>query len=159
MMVAAAREVAPMIAGRPWVVLETTAPAFLTSDRPVTFWRDRQRRDPYTGVGLHNADAVYFPLDPRKMLVIMQGQTESWERRTPTRAEVREVNTIVANWSYRFIFHHPNHRPIEEHRLSRDSHLLVVNGRRIGRNQNLWNLLRGAILSEGQYKEGQEPGA
>lgn len=154
MMVSAAFEVAPKIAARPWVLLECTAPAFLTSDRPVTFWRDRRRGDAAFGLGLDNADAVYFPLDPKKMLVVLQGPSDSLERRSPTRADVRKINAIVANWSYRFIYHHPNHRPVDKRILSQSTPLIVVNGRGIRRSENLWNSIRSEILREGGGKAG-----
>lgn len=150
MMVTAALDVAPSIAVRPWTMLLASTPTFLTTDRPVTFWRDRQRRNPYTGVGLHNADAVYFALDPRKMLVIGQGEEGTWAHRSASRAEVRNVNAIVADWSYRFIFHHPKYRPIDERRLSSTSFLITVNGQHIDRGANLWNSIREDTLKEGQ---------
>jgi hypothetical protein len=93
-----------------WQVARFEHPILLTSDVPVALWS--QDGGP---VGLFVADAIYFPLDPRHVLVLTPRQEHD---RTPTPCAQtidgdsellgRVVNAVGAG-SHRWVFLHPEH--------------------------------------------------
>lgn len=139
--------VAPFIASRPWTLLETRKRAFVTSDRPVTLWRQRTEEDRHYGVGIITADAIYFPLDPYKVLVLGTGFDGGWHVDIPTTSEVRHINQEVAHWSQRWVLHHPDHvRPLDGLTIPAEGPVLHINGIAVRPGVNVWNQIRRGFI-------------
>lgn len=93
-----------------WQVVRFDQPILLTSDVPVALWSNDGGP-----VGLFVADAVYFPLDPRHVLVLTP-RTDSDSTPTPAADTVDgdaellgRVLNAVGGGSHRWIFLHPDH--------------------------------------------------
>lgn len=141
-----AAEAAAFLDIRSWKLIRARRDRFLTSDRPVTPWRKRSRGNRHLGVGLANADYIYFPLDPRQVIVMESSDSPSWTVRTVTEADIGRINERVAHWSTRYVYHRPNHRLMESLSLSPEGPILHINGIPVGEGSNIWNRLRQNFL-------------
>lgn len=137
-----AAQVVGMLEHRPWKLLRTRRDRFLTSDRPVTPWRQRTRKTRNLGVGLANADVIYFPIDPRQVIVAENGEVASWSVRPVTQAEANRINERVAHWSTQYVYHRPNHRVMEGISLTPEGPILHINGLPVREGTNVWNMIR-----------------
>jgi len=139
--------IAPLIASRPWSLLVTGKRSFVTSDRPVTLWRQRTHDNRQYGVGIGNAEAIYFPLDPYKLLVLGTGFDGGWRVDTPTSKEIRRINQEVAHWSQRWVLHHPDHvQPLRGLTIPTEGPVLHINGIAVRPGVNVWNQLRRGFI-------------
>jgi hypothetical protein len=95
----AVTRIAPRLEALSWRVEVCRKPMLLTSDAPVTCWRPRSDRDLYDGLGIANAQEVWFPLSPRHLLVLSPGNGDL----DPFDVEPRRfqfVNAEIASRSY-----------------------------------------------------------
>jgi hypothetical protein len=97
---------------RPWAIARSTAP-LLTSDRPVVLYQGPGSRQPW-GVGLMTADMILFVLDRHRALVMQHPEPGKPEGVVEVSAGfARQLNTFVANRARRWLFHHPDDRPLD----------------------------------------------
>jgi len=74
LMLDSALEVASALLARRWMIGRFAKPCLITSDHPVTLYQHPMKRIPGVGVGLANADEVWFPLDRKHVLVLSNDQ-------------------------------------------------------------------------------------
>lgn len=99
-------EAAAILATRDWKLVRFRAPKLLTGDQPLAL----------NGGGLATAPEIYFPIDPLHALVLMlSGQGQSLEEGTTEIAD--HINAFVADQSVKWIFHRPNHDPLQQIKL------------------------------------------
>lgn len=110
--------VMPALFSRAWTVLRFDHPVLLIGDAPVAAWSP-PRRDGLP-VGIADAREVYLPLDRRTALVVTGRPAGS----TPDRyvvgarnARAARINRAVADGADRWVFHHPDDRPMDHVRL------------------------------------------
>lgn len=105
----AALRIADLLLRRPWYVADYGTPALLTSDEPVALHFEGGRRPPGYDRGIAYADEVWFPLDPRRLLILGRPDDPMPEQylRPPPRPAAK-VNRTVAAGAYEHIFMHPD---------------------------------------------------
>lgn len=146
LMFATAMEMVPYLSQRSWSLMAFKKRVFLTSDRPVVLWRKRDMQNPVPGVGVANADDVYFPLDPTKVLVLTLNPT-GLQPIIPVLPHIAKmVNRLVANNCYDWIFHDPRHTPLEGIDVPRERPEREVNGIRLDDRGDVWERFSEVLL-------------
>jgi hypothetical protein len=92
-------------------LLRFEEPALLLSDEPVALWVRRDRDLDVHPLGIATADAVYMPIDRRHAIALVLSGDEGIIDASPRRAEI--INRLVASGAHRWIFQHPDDRPIQ----------------------------------------------
>jgi hypothetical protein len=107
---AALRDTLPHLLHRSWRILRFESPCLLTSDHPFGYWSPANKR---ISLGIGNAPVVYYPLDRTSALAMhLRSRTEEFARVAGfTRAH--QINALVASEASKWIFHHPDDRPLE----------------------------------------------
>lgn len=98
-------EVAPILAGRDWLVLvrESEKKSFVTTDAPVTLTTTGPREENFWGVGYGNDDAlILFPLT-QSCVLAMFGNAGDLRRTTANTEQMRHINLAMADRCQRFI--------------------------------------------------------
>jgi hypothetical protein len=107
-----ALQLARIIEARSWQLLEFNDPVLITSDEPVALM-GRNVHTPGENIGVANADAIAFPLDPRHALVMVRPDlVADHVRFKGTPDEARIINLHVAFGAHRFIVRHPGTDPL-----------------------------------------------
>ena len=96
--------VAPTLLTRRWRLLRYDRPCLLTGDEPLAV-----PLKPGTGVG--NATVLWFPLDRRHALELSLRGSEGVVQAPLSKA--RKINALVASGSEKWLFHHPDDRPVD----------------------------------------------
>ena len=65
-----ALRISELLLSRPWWIAEFDSPALLTSDEPVALHLRDRSRPPGHDRGIAYADEIWFPLDPRRLLIL-----------------------------------------------------------------------------------------
>jgi hypothetical protein len=103
----------PYFFKRRWILARSPIP-FLTSDRPVVLLERHDPKEAWRGVGLGTADAIVYPLDRRRALIMRHPDPELGEGIVDIDAGfARKLNVAVADRARRWIFHHPNDKPLD----------------------------------------------
>jgi len=100
-----ALEIAPIFAGRDWVVSHCDNPkkSFVTTDAPVVLTTVAPRENNFWGVGYGNADAlVFFPLNHQCMLA-MFGNSGDLRHYDVGTEQIRQWNLAMADRCQRFV--------------------------------------------------------
>jgi len=106
-MLSVATQVAPVIAARAWLLGACNTASFVTSDHPVVWRSAPNETNRHLGVGLGNAEEVYFPLD-RHHVLMMALPGELPERRVELPGDaVLFVNHLVAESSHKWTYQQP----------------------------------------------------
>ena len=122
-----ALEVAPIFAGRDWVVLHraTEKKSFITTDAPVFLTTVSPRDNNFWGVGFGNTDAlVFFPLTEACVLALF-GDTGQLIHRGIEPERIRELNLTMAAKCQRFV-------------IGRDAELVMSLAKRVGLSRTKW---------------------
>lgn len=90
-----------------WVIVVLTTPRFITSDHPVCFLGEPELGSPASNVGLMNALETWFPLDPRRALVLTRDHSIGSPLIDLTDSHVRSINLRLALESERWSFFRP----------------------------------------------------
>jgi Protein of unknown function (DUF4238) len=103
-----ALRISELLLSRPWWIAEYDSPALLTSDEPVALhFRDRSR-PPGHDRGIAYADEIWFPLDPRRLLILgSSGDPLPEQRLRPPAKTAATVNLSIAAGAYEYIYMHP----------------------------------------------------
>lgn len=99
----AAVSLIPLVAAMGYRVQRFDDP-LLTSDEPATLWGRADRDLDAEPLGIATADAILFPLDRQRLLVLCHRDRVANQPRTLT---ATDVNLTVATGAYRWIFQHP----------------------------------------------------
>ncbi|MCY4518925.1 MAG: DUF4238 domain-containing protein [Acidimicrobiaceae bacterium] len=86
--------IAPMLEDMSWSLEVSKQPHLITSDRPAVLWHPSADQDYYQGIGIADAQEIWFVLDPFRMLVLRHSGAEKTRRVGPERVEF--VNAHVA---------------------------------------------------------------
>lgn len=105
MAVKMAFNIAPILAGRDWVVVhrDNDKKSFVTMDAPVLLTTVAPREKSLWGIGFGNADAlVLFPLT-ESCILAMYGSNGNLQHRTAGVEEIRRANLALADHCQRFV--------------------------------------------------------
>ena len=82
-----------------WRIERMPSPTLFTSDSPVIYWRPRTPQDHIEGIGLDNAQEVWFPLDPQHLLVLTKssGKSGIW---SASKKRLELINLEIAARSF-----------------------------------------------------------
>ena len=97
--------IAPILAGRDWVVLhrDNEKKSFVTTDAPVLLTTVAPRGNSFWGVGFGNTDAlVLFPLN-ESCILAMYGSDGDLKHRTVGVEQIRRTNLALADRCQRFV--------------------------------------------------------
>lgn len=89
-------EVEEALLQRHWQVRRCSEPLLITSDTPVVLVRPRSERDHVCGIGIMDAQEVWFPVDPRHLLVMSRTSGSRGLADVPSRSIVRANQEIAA---------------------------------------------------------------
>ena len=100
-----AHEIAELVYGLDWVLLQAEDAEFVTSDRPISM-ADPSPRHSWTGNGwISSPNAInFYPLSPHQGLLIHQGDECGWSVATSGPKQVRRLNLQTYGWAERRIF-------------------------------------------------------
>lgn len=122
----AMKEMVPRLLDRQWHMFEAKSRAFVTSDHPIAYRRNKP--DPFSGIGLETADEVWFPIDSQHLLVLARPDTLPDERVIQvTPAQVKDINSMLASWAYDWVFHDPRIAPFKSIGLPKQRPLAYIN--------------------------------
>ena len=101
----------------------------LTSDEPVALhFRDRSR-PPSHDRGIAYADEIWFPLGPRRLLILgSSGDPRPEQRLRPPAKTAATVNLSIAAGAYEYIYMHPAQDHLKGLRLPKPGPVLQVGG-------------------------------
>lgn len=99
---------APVILDKSWLLGHCRNGTFVTSDHPIAYYRTPAEQNRLLGVGLTNAEEVYYPLGRYHVLMLVPPGTLSEIVMPLTREHALFVNWLVASSSYRWVFQHPD---------------------------------------------------
>lgn len=124
-----ALRISELLLPRPWWIAEYDAPALLTSDEPVALhFRDHSRPAGHDR-GIAYADEIWFPLDPRQLLILGSPGDPLPEQRLKVHAETaRAVNLTIAAGAYEQIYMHPDQDHLRDMQLPKPRPVLQVQG-------------------------------
>lgn len=124
-----ALRISELLLPRPWWIAEYDSPALLTSDEPVALhFRDRSRPPGYDR-GIAHADEIWFPLDPRRLLILgSPGDQLPEQRLRPAARTAATVNRTIAACAYEHVYMHPAQDHLKGVRLPRPGPVLQVSG-------------------------------
>lgn len=71
-MVEGVPDVAAWLIEAQWFLVRATAPVLLTSDEPISLWREPTPQNKMMGLGPANADVIQLPLSPKRCLVTLR---------------------------------------------------------------------------------------
>jgi hypothetical protein len=137
-----AEKIAYLLSDLPWTLLQSRKPKFLTSDRPVTPWREHPRQSRHRGIGLLSADRTFFTIDPRNAIVIGGSGRSPWAVSRASHADICRINGRVAHWSTRYVYHHPQRPPDDTLNFPTEGPIFHINGIPVREGVDVWNLLR-----------------
>jgi hypothetical protein len=125
-MVRSARDIERVLIRYHLRLLRFDTPELLTSDEPVQCTR-YPGWSTLEGVGPANADEVWFPLDPRSMLVLSPHATcGNWLTKANQRQATVNINQVVATAAYAEIYFTPGRNPLQTFDLSPPGPLVQV---------------------------------
>jgi hypothetical protein len=123
----AAIRIADLLSRRPWYVADYGTPALLTSDEPVALHFKNGRRPPGHDRGIAYADEIWFPLDPRRLLILGRpGDPTPEQYLRPPPWPAAKVNRTIAAGAYEHIFMHPDQDHLKHVQLPEAGPLLQV---------------------------------
>lgn len=123
-----ATEVAPVIAERSWLLGHSRRAAFVTSDHPVVWHSEPNEVSKYMGIGIGNAEEVYFPLDRYNVLAMALPNALPDGRVMELIADnVLFVNSLEAAFSHKWVYQHPHDDPIDDLIPDRPRPLMEIN--------------------------------
>jgi hypothetical protein len=110
-----ATKVAPVIAERSWLLGHCRRAAFVTSDHPVVWRSEPNEMSKYMGVGVGNAEEVYFPLDRRHVLAMaLPDALPDGMVMELIEDNVLFVNSLEAAYSHKWVYQHPDDDEIDD---------------------------------------------
>ena len=96
-----------------WILVVLHVPGFVTSDNPICLLGEPQFGSPASNVGVKNALEVWFPLDPRRALVLARDHSIGSPLIGLADSHVRSINLRLALESERWTFFHPRSQGVE----------------------------------------------
>jgi len=99
-----ALRISELLLPRPWWIAVYDSPSLLTSDEPVALHFRDHSRPPGHDRGIAHADEIWFPLDPRRLLILGRpGDPLPEQRLRPPAETAATVNLTVAAGAYEHI--------------------------------------------------------
>ncbi len=127
-----AGKVAPVILERSWLLGHSQRATFVTSDHPVVWRSEPSKTSKFMGIGVGNADEVYFPLDRHHALAMALPDSLLEGRTVQLNADaVLFVNSLEAAYSYKWVYQHPDDDSIIEMIPDRPRPLMEINQKAI----------------------------
>jgi hypothetical protein len=131
-MLSVATVLAPVIASRPWLLCHSRTAAFVTSDHPVVLWSRPTEMSKYVGIGLVNAEEIYYPLDRHHVLgLALPGALPDGMVMQLINDNVLFVNSLEAGESYKWVYQHPEDEQVDHLIPRTPKALFEINGKPI----------------------------
>lgn len=127
-MLSVATKVAPVIAARAWLLGRCKTATFITSDHPVVCYSRPTEMSRYVGIGIGNAEEVYYPLDRHYVLALAPPGTLQERPIALVKDNVLFVNSLIAGDSYKWVFQHPDDEPVHYLIPGKPKPLIEING-------------------------------
>jgi hypothetical protein len=130
LMLDVAVKVAPVIAGRTWLLGHCRVATFVTGDHPVVWYSRPTETSRYRGVGVGNAEEVYYPLDRHHVLLLaLPGVMRDGMVAQLSKDNALFVNSAIAAFSHRWVYQHPDDDRVD-YLIPHDPKVLVeINGK------------------------------
>jgi len=114
LLLAIAPRLVPYAEAKTWILGYRKDAGFITSDHPLVYLM-RSPEPTRFGVGLLTADEVYFPVDRDRVLILLNSDAGTSEQVVEVAAkDVRSVNGLQTDASYKYVFQHPGDEPLGE---------------------------------------------
>ena len=127
-----ATNVAPVIAERAWLLGRCRTATFITSDHPVVWWSKPNETSEFMGVGIGNAEEMYYPLDRHYVLgLALAGALPDGMVMQLAKDNVLFVNSLVASESHKWVYQHPNDDLVDFLIPDKPKVLIEINGKPI----------------------------
>ena len=127
-----ATKVAPVIAERAWLLGRCKTATFITSDHPVVWWSKPNETSEFMGVGVGNAEEVYYPLDRRYVLALaLPGALPDGMVMQLVKDNVLFVNSLEASESHKWVYRHPDDDRVDFLIPEKPKALIEINGKPI----------------------------
>lgn len=91
-----------------WFLTRTTGPVLLTSDEPISLWRQPTPQNALMGLGPANADIIQIPLSPDRCLFMMRNGDFPDRMAPVSDAPVEGLNELTVNGWWSQLFRHPD---------------------------------------------------
>lgn len=102
-----------------WHLLVSGKRILATSDNPLLLWVEQPNQ--FMGVGVGTADAIVFPLDSRKLLLLTRDRTGVSLQFELTRSMAKGTNGYLLGHSKEWVFHDPRSSPFDPEDLTPQS--------------------------------------
>lgn len=108
----AARLVQPLGMMR-WNLMKASTVSIISSDAPVTLWREPSERDDYEGIGILTADEIAVPVDPQHALILLPPDDagDGSDVVLASNNQVAALNSRTILGAFRQIYAHPATEP------------------------------------------------
>jgi hypothetical protein len=106
-MVSSVPDVAKPLIEADWWLMRLDQGALLTSDEPISLYREPSPQNMHLGVGVATADAVVCPLSPRRCLLMIRSQMGDRIVDGPA-AAAQDFNEMLIRGHWRQLFRHPD---------------------------------------------------
>lgn len=135
LMLNVAMEIAPLLMTKTWLLGIVQAPearGLITGDRAVIAHTPPERQRSGLGIGLDNAEGVYFPIDRQHLLCLARPEDIDRAYAFPLLApHVEFAQHLVARACFRWVFQHPDEPDISSIVPTEPRPLMVVSGEEI----------------------------
>ena len=122
-----ALRISELLLPRPWYIADYGVPALLTSDEPVALHFRDASRPPGHDRGIAYADEIWFPLDPRRLLILGRLDDPLPEQYLrPPIETAATVNRTIAAGAYEHIHMHPDQDHLKGVQLPKAGPILQV---------------------------------
>lgn len=122
-----ALRIADLLLPRPWYIADYGSPALLTGDEPVALHFGDASRLPGHDRGIAYADVIWFPLDPRRLLILGRPDDPLPEQYLRPPIETAATgNFAIAAGAYEHIYMHPDQDHLKGVQLPKAGPILQV---------------------------------
>jgi len=91
-----------------WILTRATGPLLLTSDEPISLWRQPTPENQWMGLGPANADIIQLPLSPNRCLFMLRN-SDYPDLLAPISDEpIAGINELTLHSSWSQLFRHPD---------------------------------------------------
>ena len=122
-------DLAPVMLGMHWRVIESKMRTFFVSDHPILLARRVTSENTGRGIGFGTADYIYFPIDPYHMLFLTKEAFTFPERMESFPTLVTEVKRLMTKDFFEWYAYHPDQSdPLADIMIPLDRPLIEAGG-------------------------------
>jgi hypothetical protein len=123
-----------------WHLMVSGRRILATSDNPLLLWVEQPNR--FMGVGVGTADAIVFPIDSRRLLLLTRDRTGVSLQFDLTRVMAKGTNGYLLGHSKEWVFHDPRIAPFDPQELAPTSRgSFMINSEEVREPGDAWRLV------------------